>query len=122
MLTPRQAELLRFLSSWQDEGGSVSPTFDQMAGALGLKSKSGIHRLITSLEERGFIQRLPRQARSIRVIAGVGGTPRRPVTAKDLRELVARLCIQEGPEITIAALADSAREVAALFISVEGHA
>ena len=62
MLTRKQQELLLFISERLSEGG-VSPSFDEMKDALGLKSKSGIHRLITGLEERGFIRRLPHRAR-----------------------------------------------------------
>lgn len=122
MLTPRQSELLRYLSSWQEEGNGVSPTLEQMRAALGLKSKSGIHRLITSLEERGYIERIPNRARAIHVIAGPEGSPRRPVRAQDLIDLVGRLCVQEGPEVAIAALSDASARVAALFLSTEGNA
>jgi repressor LexA len=67
MLTRKQYELLLFIQERQGEGG-VSPSFDEMKEALGLKSKSGIHRLISALEERGFIRRLPHRARAIEVI------------------------------------------------------
>lgn len=122
MLTRKQSELLRFLSSWQDEGNGVSPSYKQMQSALGLKSKSGIHRIITALEERGYIERIPNRARAIHVIAGPGGTPRPPVTSAEVKSLVQRLCIQEGPEVTIAVLSDCAQQVTALFLSVEGNA
>ena len=58
MLTKKQFELLLFINERLKETG-VSPSFDEMKEALNLKSKSGIHRLITALEERGFIKRLP---------------------------------------------------------------
>jgi repressor LexA len=67
MLTRKQYELLRFISERLKESG-VPPSFDEMKDALDLRSKSGIHRLITALEERGFIRRLPNRARAIEVI------------------------------------------------------
>ena len=73
MLTRKQFELLRFVHERLTETG-VPPSFDEMKDALDLRSKSGIHRLITALEERGFIRRLPNRARAIEVIklAGFG--------------------------------------------------
>jgi len=67
MLTRKQFELLRFIHERLKETG-VPPSFDEMKDALDLRSKSGIHRLITALEERGFIRRLPNRARAIEVI------------------------------------------------------
>ncbi len=67
MLTRKQLELLRFIHERVKEAG-VPPSFDEMKDALDLRSKSGIHRLITALEERGFIRRLPNRARAIEVI------------------------------------------------------
>lgn len=81
MLTKKQRELLMFIERRLREAG-VSPSFDEMKDALQLRSKSGIHRLITGLEERGFIRRLPHRARALEVlrlpetaaVAGRGGT------------------------------------------------
>ncbi len=67
MLTRKQNELLLFINKRLNEGG-VSPSFDEMKEALRLKSKSGIHRLITGLEERGFLRRLPHRARALQVL------------------------------------------------------
>ena len=67
MLTRKQYELLMFIHERLTESG-VPPSFDEMKDALDLKSKSGIHRLITALEERGFIRRLPNRARALEVI------------------------------------------------------
>jgi repressor LexA len=67
MLTHKQFELLRFIHERLKEAG-VPPSFDEMKDALDLRSKSGIHRLITALEERGYIRRLPNRARAIEVI------------------------------------------------------
>ena len=67
MLTAKQRELLLFINQRLNESG-VSPSFDEMREALDLKSKSGVHRLISALEERGFIRRLPNRARALEVI------------------------------------------------------
>ncbi|MGK9166130.1 transcriptional repressor LexA [Inquilinus limosus] len=67
MLTRKQQELLLFVHRRLEADG-VSPSFDEMKDALNLKSKSGIHRLITGLEERGFIRRLPHRARALEVL------------------------------------------------------
>lgn len=86
MLTRKQYELLRFINERLKEAG-VPPSFDEMKDALDLRSKSGIHRLITALEERGFIRRLANRARAIEVIklpelgnSGAGGNGRRGFT------------------------------------------
>ncbi len=67
MLTRKQHELLMFIHERIKETG-VSPSFDEMKEALDLASKSGIHRLITALEERGFLRRLPHRARALEVV------------------------------------------------------
>ncbi len=67
MLTQKQKDLLMFINKRLQEEG-VPPSFDEMKDALHLKSKSGIHRLITALEERGFIRRLPHRARALEVL------------------------------------------------------
>lgn len=80
MLTRKQHELLMLIHDRLKETG-VPPSFEEMKEALDLRSKSGIHRLITALEERGFIRRLPHRARALEVIklpeaaAGPGGAP-----------------------------------------------
>ncbi|MCW5748923.1 MAG: repressor LexA, partial [Alphaproteobacteria bacterium] len=67
MLTRKQYELLVFINKRLNEDG-VSPSFDEMKEALRLRSKSGIHRLITGLEERGFLRRLAHRARALQVV------------------------------------------------------
>src|SRR6187401_2129840 len=67
MLTVKQRELLLFVNRRLGETG-VSPSFDEMREALDLKSKSGVHRLISALEERQFIRRLPNRARALEVV------------------------------------------------------
>ncbi|HKT15271.1 MAG TPA: transcriptional repressor LexA [Allosphingosinicella sp.] len=77
MLTRKQHELLCYIHDRLAETG-VSPSFEEMKDALDLKSKSGVHRLISALEERGFIRRLPNRARALEVLRmpekGAGGT------------------------------------------------
>ena len=67
MLTRKQNELLLFISQQIAKDG-VSPSFDEMKDALGLKSKSGVHRLVTALEERGFIRRFANRARALEIV------------------------------------------------------
>ena len=86
MLTAKQRELLLFIDDRLKDKG-ISPSFDEMREALDLKSKSGVHRLISALEERGFIRRLPNRARALEVVKlpearpSATVTPIRPVTA-----------------------------------------
>ncbi|HEX4761941.1 MAG TPA: transcriptional repressor LexA [Sphingomicrobium sp.] len=85
MLTAKQHELLMFIDSRLKDGG-ISPSFDEMREALDLKSKSGVHRLISALEERGFIRRLPNRARALEVVKvpemrSASVTPIRPPSA-----------------------------------------
>ena len=67
MLTRKQHELIRFIQTRLEESG-ISPSFEEMKDALDLKSKSGVHRLISALEERQFIRRLPNRARALEVV------------------------------------------------------
>jgi len=86
MLTAKQHELLRFIHERLQETG-VPPSFDEMKEALDLKSKSGIHRLIMALEERGFIRRLPNRARAVEVLRmpEIQQSPRPPATESGFR-------------------------------------
>ncbi|MBY0284555.1 MAG: transcriptional repressor LexA [Sphingomonas sp.] len=77
MLTRKQHELICFINDRLNESG-VSPSFEEMKEALDLKSKSGVHRLISALEEREFIRRLPNRARALEVLR----MPERPETKK----------------------------------------
>lgn len=81
MLTAKQHELIRFIQQRLEETG-ISPSFEEMKEALDLKSKSGVHRLISALEERGFLRRLPNRARALEVI-------RQPEDATPARTAVA---------------------------------
>ena len=83
MLTAKQHELIRFIQQKLEETG-ISPSFEEMKEALDLKSKSGVHRLISALEERGFIRRLPNRARALEIIKLPEDSitsPSRPVVA-----------------------------------------
>ena len=80
MLTKKQLDLLEFIHARMQRDG-VPPSFDEMKDALDLRSKSGIHRLITALEERGFIRRLAHRARAIEIVKlpeSMGGAPTAP--------------------------------------------
>ncbi|MCT8000666.1 transcriptional repressor LexA [Sphingomonas sanguinis] len=79
MLTAKQHELVCFINDRLKETG-VSPSFEEMKEALDLKSKSGVHRLISALEERHFIRRLPNRARALEVLR-MPDRPEKPVTA-----------------------------------------
>lgn len=83
MLTKKQLDLLEFIHTRLQRDG-VPPSFDEMKDALDLRSKSGIHRLITALEERGFIRRLAHRARAIEIVKlpeSLGGAPSAPIGA-----------------------------------------
>ena len=67
MLTKKQKELLKYIQKFQNKNG-VTPSYEEMKSALNLKSKSGIHRLILALEERGFVKRLAHKARALEII------------------------------------------------------
>src|SRR5213076_1576206 len=79
MLTAKQRELLLFIDDRLNETG-IGPSFDEMREALDLKSKSGVHRLISALEERGFIRRLPNRARALEVLKMPEARPSATVT------------------------------------------
>ncbi|MBT2133847.1 transcriptional repressor LexA [Croceibacterium sp. LX-88] len=86
MLTAKQHELLRYIQVKLEETG-ISPSFEEMKEALDLKSKSGVHRLISALEERGFIRRLPNRARALEVLRqpeNVSSATTRSASANDV--------------------------------------
>jgi repressor LexA len=95
MLTAKQHELLLFINDRLNQSG-ISPSFDEMREALDLKSKSGVHRLISALEERGFIRRLPNRARALEILklpesaipaAAAAPRPAVPAAANDTIEI-----------------------------------
>jgi repressor LexA len=107
MLTSKQRELLLFIDKRLGENG-ISPSFDEMREALDLKSKSGVHRLISALEERGFIRRLPNRARALEVVKRPEARPTAevvqlrpvaPVAANDTIELLLAGRIAAGTPI-----------------------
>lgn len=72
-LTAQQRALLTFIERYQRDHDGVAPSFDEMKEAIGLASKSGIHRLLTALEERGFIRRIKNRARALEVHSDITG-------------------------------------------------
>lgn len=67
-MTPRQAKLFNFIAAFKAQSGGISPSFDEMKAALGLQSKSGIHRIVGALIAQGKITILPYRARSIDIV------------------------------------------------------
>ncbi len=119
MLTRKQFELLQFLDKrWREDG--VSPSFEEMREALQLKSKSGVHRLISALEERGFIRRLAHRARAVEVV-------KLPATLSDEWQTAAHMITPKAPSAAHARpggadrLADSAPEAAVRKVPVMGR-
>jgi len=98
MLTRKQHELLCFIHDRLAETG-VSPSFEEMKEALDLKSKSGVHRLIRALEERGFIRRLPNRARALEVVR----MPDRVIPAPSVAPAAAASARAPAPKIPVAA-------------------
>lgn len=87
MLTFQQLQTLNMIIQYQADNEGLSPTYDEIKDAFGLKSKSGIHRLIEALEERGFIKRIPSRARAIEVLRRPGQPdPRRCPTCGQLNQ------------------------------------
>ncbi|MCU0948205.1 MAG: transcriptional repressor LexA [Porphyrobacter sp.] len=103
MLTAKQHELIRFIQQRLEETG-VSPSFEEMKEALDLKSKSGVHRLISALEERGFIRRLPNRARALEVI-------RQPEDATPAPRPALRLAADNTPPAIAPRMPEAANDV-----------
>ncbi|WP_308516681.1 transcriptional repressor LexA [Sphingomonas flavescens] len=130
MLTAKQRELLLFIDDRLKDKG-ISPSFDEMREALDLKSKSGVHRLISALEERGFIRRLPNRARALEVVKlpearpSATVTPIRPVTtapANDTLEIPMHGKIAAGTPIEALQGTESFAVPAALLGTGEHYA
>ncbi len=130
MLTAKQHELLRFIDDRLKASG-ISPSFDEMREALELKSKSGVHRLISALEERGFIRRLPNRARALEVVKlpdtrqSADVVPLRPVekaAANDTMEIPLHGRIAAGTPIEALQGTESFAVPAALLGSGEHYA
>ncbi len=136
MLTRKQHELICFIADRLNDSG-VSPSFEEMKDALELKSKSGVHRLISALEERGFLRRLPNRARALEVLkmperpeAKAGSAPRAaapaprvpPQPANDVIEIPLHGRIAAGVPIEALEGATSLPVPAALLGSGEHYA
>ena len=114
MLTKKQRDLLVYIHDHMTDD-DIAPSFDEMREALGLKSKSGIHRLITGLEERGYIERLPHRARAIAI-------KRLPEKFEQRREEKLRAASEEiNPAVTAAAGGAGAPPQNTNFIDLPGH-
>ena len=125
MLTAKQHELIRFIQQRLDETG-ISPSFEEMKEALDLKSKSGVHRLISALEERGFIRRLPNRARALEVIRqpeDATPTPRATLAANDaIASVSAKLASAPEPANDVIEIPLHGRIAAGAPIeALEGH-
>ena len=128
MLTRKQNELLMFINKRLNDDG-VSPSFDEMKEALRLKSKSGIHRLITGLEERGFLRRLPHRARALQVLklpdaaampaANVTPLLSRPGLAESREGFVPQII--RGEKVPLAGAIQVANEAQALSLPLYGR-
>lgn len=129
MLTVKQRELLTYIDERLRASG-VSPSFDEMREALDLKSKSGVHRLISALEERQFIRRLPNRARALEVMrmpdtlgtAATTAPPRQVVVANDTIDLMLAGRIAAGTPIEALQGQDSFPVPAALLGPGEHYA
>ncbi|MCC5983180.1 MAG: transcriptional repressor LexA [Rhodobacteraceae bacterium] len=114
MLTRKQIDLLKLIHDRMQAEG-VAPSFDEMKDALNLRSKSGIHRLITALEERGFIRRLPHRARAIEVLKLPEPLSRsafapqvidggRPSASEPVHRPQAARTVEEAPALTVSVM------------------
>ena len=116
MLTAKQHELIRFIQARLEETG-ISPSFEEMKEALDLKSKSGVHRLISALEERGFIRRLPNRARALEVLK----TPEEAVSSPRARNAAAANAPSAANDTVDAAAAARAPEPANDVLEIPLH-
>ncbi|MEC7399799.1 MAG: transcriptional repressor LexA [Pseudomonadota bacterium] len=116
MLTAKQHELIRFIQTRLEETG-ISPSFEEMKEALDLKSKSGVHRLISALEERGFIRRLPNRARALEVLK----TPEEAVSSPRARNAASASMPSVANDLVGAATAARAPEPANDVLEIPLH-
>ena len=116
MLTKKQKELFDYLSEYITSN-NISPSFEEMKEALNLKSKSGIHRLITSLEQRGFIKRLKHRARAMEIIKSFSNPAMQKNNIKQSFEIPLLGSIAAGDPIEAIENADEFITVPANFIS-----
>ena len=116
MLTAKQHELIRFIQQRLEDTG-ISPSFEEMKEALDLKSKSGVHRLISALEERGFIRRLPNRARALEVLK----TPEEAVSSPRARNAASASMPSAANDLVGAATAARAPEPANDVLEIPLH-
>lgn len=107
MLTPHQCRLLYFIRDYLAQSNGVAPSFDTMAEGMGLKSKSGIHRILTALEDRGFIRRIHHRARAIEILHMPDGID----VLENLKRAARRVELEAGINIAVAVMADIAGEM-----------
>lgn len=105
-MTPRQADLLKFIRSYVEHTDGVAPSFDEMAKGLGIKSKSGIYRMVSALEDRGYIRRNPRMKRHIEITPKVDhpGEERPHTPVVELERAIQHLEASAGTNITLEVL------------------
>ena len=89
-MTHKQAELLSYITDYQSFNKGISPSFDEMCAAIGLKSKAGVHRLLVALVERGLIRRQLYRARAIEIITKPAGALNAFSSAELVEELMKR--------------------------------
>lgn len=101
-LTQRQTECLNFIRNTVAAGGKA-PTFNEIKTAMGLQSKAGVHRLISCLEDRGYIRRLPGRSRAIAVVDPTERTTFFSMLAPDIRQIVSSIASAENttPEVVM---------------------
>ncbi|WP_226553271.1 MULTISPECIES: transcriptional repressor LexA [Celeribacter] len=122
MLTKKQLQLLEFINTRMQRDG-VPPSFDEMKEALDLRSKSGIHRLITALEERGFIRRLAHRARAIEIVKlpeSLGGVPSAPTAGGASGGFSPRVIDGDRPDAPPPAAALDIETVTAINLPIMG--
>ena len=116
MLTRKQHELLCFIQE-RLEGSGISPSFEEMKEALDLKSKSGVHRLVSALEERGFIRRLPNRARALEILKFADGSTK-PEGAANISPATSN----QIPQNNVTNIETARRAKLPDSISADGHA
>lgn len=124
MLTRKQIQLLEFIQKRMAHDG-VPPSFDEMKDALDLRSKSGIHRLVTALEERGFIRRLPHRARALEILRLPDALTRtetaQPVAPKQPARPFGAMPVTENPAVELPVMGRIAAGVPIEAISEISH-
>ncbi len=120
MMTPRQRDALAFIGRYQEQHGGVSPTCKEIGKGLDLSSTSGVHRLLTELEERGLIRRLPKHSRAIEILKPA--SPGRGELVEAATRLVDRDASYDGGRVSFEfeSHGDALRAVRALRDAIAG--